>query len=342
MCAAWDTDSRSRESNQLACRSRWLAVPRSSGEIHQGAVASCGMPALLNVEVSARTHACALNVSAAQRVDLVAGFTADGLRRRDRVLLIGMSEQDTRRLLAALAGAGIDTATARAGDQLAIVRTEDLLAPFRRTRTSFIASVTDEIERSLQGGSPALRLSGTFHASGVAPFEADLHGLVRDLPLTVFCPYLAGQLSPEKLVEVAVLHDAEVRVEDGTAAEALESAAPLIADDDVTDLTDLRHSVYLAVLRTALPRATATDFLTAFNEVALNALQHGRPPVAVRLWTTYSRVLCSVTDAGPGFRQSPDQRTTGAGLWVAQRFCDQLTVSSPPAGGCTVRLSTGR
>ncbi len=300
------------------------------------------MPALPNVEVSARTHACALNISAAQRVDLVAGFAADGIRRRERVVLIGMTEQNTVRTLGAMSGAGIDTATARTRDQLAVAHPGDPLAPFRQTRVSFLASVTHEVERSLQGGSLALRLSGNFPASGLGPHEADLHGLVRALPLTVFCPYLTGQLSVEELLEAAALHDAEVRVEDETAAEAMESATPLVAYDDVTDLTGLRHSVYLAVLRTALPRATATDFLTAFNEVALNALQHGRPPVAVRLWTTYSRVLCTVTDAGPGFVQSPDQRTTGAGLWVAQRFCDRLTVSNPPAGGCTVRLSTGR
>ncbi len=296
--------------------------------------------------VPAGSHACALLDNKAQRAKLWAGFIADGLLHGELVLLVGVSEQDTVRLSSLLAQVGVDAATFVATGQVVIMHEDDPVAGLPPNGDGFVDFLTGEIERSSDQGYPALRLSGIPPASGLAPHEVALGDVIRSRPLTALCPYLVAQLSARELSDVTALHDTAVHVGERArrrlaAAEPLEVTPPLLAVDHVTDLTELRHRIYLAVLATALPRITGADFLTAFNEVAMNALQHGRPPVSVRLWTTYGQVLCTVTDAGECFHDD-HRHPAGTGLWVARRFCDRLTISSPPGGGCTVRLSTGR
>ncbi len=59
------------------------------------------------------------------------------------------------------------------------------------------------------------------------------------------------------------------------------------------------------------------------------------------LWETPTRVLCDVTDRGPGITDPlagytpPDPRRlveNGAGLWITRRLCDQVTTARGPSG----------
>ena len=98
------------------------------------------------------------------------------------------------------------------------------------------------------------------------------------------------------------------------------------------------------------PGQLRSRFAAAVAEVLLNALRHGRPPVAVRLWVTPTRLECTVTDRGDGFDDPlagyilPGNGfpPAGAGLWLVRQACDTLEAFRTGTGtGFAVRLATG-
>jgi anti-sigma regulatory factor (Ser/Thr protein kinase) len=98
-------------------------------------------------------------------------------------------------------------------------------------------------------------------------------------------------------------------------------------------LTEVRRGVLEALHRAAYGARTCGDFPVAVGEVVTNALVHGRPPVDVRLWLEPARVVCVVSDGGPGFDDPlagylpPEHPTSAAGLWLARQMCDTLSTA---------------
>ena len=80
------------------------------------------------------------------------------------------------------------------------------------------------------------------------------------------------------------------------------------------------------------------------SELASNALAHGRPPVALRVWVGPNVVDIDVSDRGDG----PDDRLAGLrlptaepgglGLWICGRVADRL-LAGPTAHGWTARAT---
>lgn len=92
------------------------------------------------------------------------------------------------------------------------------------------------------------------------------------------------------------------------------------------------------------------EYLLAVDEVLANALVHGGPPVALRLWVRHSEVVTTVTDPGGGFADAfigyatrsasvTDGRAPRRqmGLWLARQMCDELSFRHDEEG-FTVRL----
>jgi anti-sigma regulatory factor (Ser/Thr protein kinase) len=86
------------------------------------------------------------------------------------------------------------------------------------------------------------------------------------------------------------------------------------------------------------------ELVVAVNEVVVNGIVHGSPPVHVRLWTELDTLTCQVADSGPGLRdrltgyRRPDM-SGPRGLWLARQFVDDLLIGDAPGGGCSVLLS---
>ncbi|WP_100501646.1 sensor histidine kinase [Geodermatophilus chilensis] len=130
--------------------------------------------------------------------------------------------------------------------------------------------------------------------------------------------------------------------------EPLQATLPRLAVDDVADPIALRHAVAAELAAVGGPREAVEDFLLAVDETTSNAVRHGGPPVGLRLWTSADRVVCSVTDHGPGLddpfagygpAHGEDLSRGGMGVWLARQLCDHVDISSGP-DGVTVRLST--
>lgn len=111
----------------------------------------------------------------------------------------------------------------------------------------------------------------------------------------------------------------------------------------LADLSDLRHLVKSRAMDSGLSTRRATDLAFAFNEIATNAIVHGRPPASVRIWTGDGEIVCEVADTGGGIndpaagRVAPSPEAPGGrGLWMARQLCDRLEIRD--AIGCRVSL----
>jgi anti-sigma regulatory factor (Ser/Thr protein kinase) len=130
--------------------------------------------------------------------------------------------------------------------------------------------------------------------------------------------------------------------------EPLQGSAPRLAVDDVADPIALRRAVAAELAALRGPREVVEDFLLAVDETTSNAVRHGGPPLGLRLWTSAERLVCTVTDHGPGLddpfagygpAHGDDLSRGGMGVWLARQLCDHVDISSGP-DGVTVRLTT--
>lgn len=114
----------------------------------------------------------------------------------------------------------------------------------------------------------------------------------------------------------------------------------------LTELRRVRHLVTeRATSGSAVSRETVDGFVTALNEVLANALTHGRLPVELAVWVDTARLAGRVTDTGPGIPDTLSgyhhrDEVGPSGLWVARQLCEDVIISNPPHGGCSVLVAT--
>ena len=119
--------------------------------------------------------------------------------------------------------------------------------------------------------------------------------------------------------------------------EPLEATTPRLTAPDVSDFTGLRHALAAELAGTgAGDPDLLEDFRLAVDEMVSNAVRHGRPPVGLRLWTAADRIVCTISDGGPGWDDAfagygpahgDDLSRGGMGLWLARQLCDHVDIS---------------
>ena len=112
---------------------------------------------------------------------------------------------------------------------------------------------------------------------------------------------------------------------------------------DGHSLSEMRRFVAARVQRAELSGDRAHDFLLAVNEIATNAVVHGRSPATLRIWHSDGEVIVEVSDAGDGIGDvlagqlmPTPSRPGGRGLWLSRLLCDAVEVRN--GSGCTVAL----
>ena len=81
------------------------------------------------------------------------------------------------------------------------------------------------------------------------------------------------------------------------------------------------------------------DVVLVAHELASNVVRHGGGRGQLRLWREDHRIVCRVSDSGPGLADADalgaeppsPQVPGGRGLWIARRLAD-LRIESSPAG----------
>ncbi|MQY06736.1 sensor histidine kinase [Actinomadura macrotermitis] len=121
---------------------------------------------------------------------------------------------------------------------------------------------------------------------------------------------------------------------------------PLESDD----LHELRAFVGERALAHGLDALAAGNLMTAVNEIAANALQHGTPPMGVWVWPDGDELLCEIGDHGfwrpesgalTGFLPPETALQRGFGLWTVRLLVDLLELR-PGWDGTFVRLHVRR
>jgi anti-sigma regulatory factor (Ser/Thr protein kinase) len=196
-------------------------------------------------------------------------------------------------------------------------------------------------------------------------YEAVSNEALRDEPLWGICAYDTSRL-PDEVVETGLRTHPHLVTAEGrrvnpayqppadvlralpVPAEPIEQTEPLLRVDDVSDFIGLRHAVGAELAALGGAPDAMDDLHLAIDEMSSNAVRHGGPPVQLRLWAAADRVVCTISDRGPGMddpfagygpAHGSDLSRGGMGLWLARQLCDHVDVIAS-AAGLTIRLTT--
>ena len=260
----------------------------------------------------------------------------------------------------------------------ALFRGEPSVVFTHRDRSSRPARVLDQYQRTMDEG---LR-QGARGFRGVGYLDLDdtdlawvewlryeaAFGCLRDYPLHALCTWDTRRMSRQQVAAFRSTHptvlegegtlgneeyvdpvDLVNRPEHRPSPDPTQADPPHFESVVGPDLRPLRVDIYPVTLVSALPRVKIDDFVKAVGAVVLNAHSHGKGPVGLRLWVQPHKLVCTVTDHGPGIadpfvgyvqpRNVPGEpvRTGGLGLWAARQLCDIVDYGST-TDGFTVRL----
>ena len=303
-------------------------------------------------------HDLAVYDSPDQLVAVAAPFLRAGLAAGDAAV-IAVRESCARLLLDAL------------GDQDGIVVVERTGVYGARTPAAITAFRKLAQER-IRDGHSRVRVVGDTDFGPTARqwlewqrYEAVINEALHAQPLWGLCVYDSSRL-PDEVVEAGLHTHPHLVTEHGrqrnpdyvepadylrslpVPAEPLEETAPLVQVDDVSDFIGLRHTVGARLAELGGDPDRVEDLHLAIDEMSSNAVRHGGAPVQLRLWASADRVVCTISDRGPGMddpfagygpAHGTDLSRGGMGLWLARQLCDHVDVIDEGAG-LTVRLAT--
>jgi anti-sigma regulatory factor (Ser/Thr protein kinase) len=248
-------------------------------------------------------------------------------------------------------------------DAVTLLSVDEWYESAARTRDKFARWASERI-----GGHPRVRLIGEppgetgneAHVRDWARHESVINVAFAGMPVTFICPYDARALPVETIEHAQSTHPtiaaAEAWIESAGYQDPVQfcsrlndrikrpAGEPSIElEFGLADLGRIRQLVHGAAIDAGLPEERAEGFGLAVNEVATNAILHGRPPATLRIWESAEEVLCEVGDAGPGIDDPlagqlvpPPDGIGGRGLWLARLVCDAVEIRSD--GGSTVSL----
>lgn len=292
-------------------------------------------------------------------LDFAVPFLRDGFARGERGV-VACDERRTRLIVDALGG----------DHRLSLLERLDV---YRRPARA-VSIYQQMMERQVALGTPGIRLLGEAEF-GPGPldwaewccYEAAVNHALAPYPLWAVCLYdtrrlseeilRAGRLTHPHLVAAGTrrpspgyLHPTDYlrRATANGVLDPLQQKPPDLEVEELTDPARLRRALGETLAQAGAEEEAAADFLGAVAEVVDNAVRYGLPPVDVRLWVSADRLLCTVTDRGPGVedplvgyvpRHRSDLSAGPMGLWLARRLCNHLDFP-PTEGGFTVRLRT--
>jgi hypothetical protein len=286
---------------------------------------------------------------------------------RDEPVVLACTESVTAQLLAAV-GAGPRVVVLDRGTG-------------RRRYVTALTACREMMEGKLVSGARRVHLvaePGYWDPAADGPepgrVEAAVNHALRNHPLSTVCLYDTSRLPARVLADGLLTHPL-LRDDRGCTVngrylapgeylrgslpggpEPVEADLPVCEINGLFDLQALREALRATAGDTrALPPGSGgsevlQDFMVAVNEVATNALRHGRPPVDVRVWSAPDRLVCTVSDRGRGVDDpfagylSPEGcgvAEGGMGLWLARQCCDRLDTMIHP-WGFLVRLVSRR
>lgn len=181
-------------------------------------------------------------------------------------------------------------------------------------------------------------------------YESLINEVFKDSGARALCPYDREALPPRILEEARRTHPMVVTdgptlptgayVDPVTFGAACDRGLRFVRPADAEyfpvehdDLHALRSFVAERALLHGLAKRPAQNLVTAVNEVAANALQHGLPPVGMWVWRDGPELLCEIGDNGlwrpaptplTGFIPPDSALQRGFGLWTVRLLVDLM------------------
>jgi anti-sigma regulatory factor (Ser/Thr protein kinase) len=302
-------------------------------------------------------HEAFLYDSPEQLADVAAPFLLDGLAEGEAaVVATGAATADILR---------------EAVDDDPLVHVLERHELYRARTPSAITTFRRLADQQVAAGVPRIRVVGEVDFGLTERsrlewqrYEAVVNEALADRPLWGMCVFDTQRL-PEPVLESALATHPTLVTPDGRAAspeftepetylrsmpvppEPLEKTPPRLEALDVVDFPGLRRDVGAELAAVDAPADLLDDFLLAIDEMTSNALRHGGPPVCLRLWVSDDRLVCTISDQGPGFddpfagygpAHGSDLARGGMGLWLARQLCDHVDITHG-ADGVRVRLT---
>jgi anti-sigma regulatory factor (Ser/Thr protein kinase) len=294
-------------------------------------------------------HVAAFYASDEQLRDLLLPYLDEGLCRHENILLV-ISEATERVLRDALGDAADRVQWGSPG--LSYDRLGRMFEGFADHLTQqYRAGVPTRVIGELDSDISADRLSQYLRYESMAPEMYAPYGY------PVVCLWDQRRYPPDVLAHVRTIHpqllDTRGPIDDTeyckpigylTRDETPPPAAPADLDWDVyldsaDDLAALRRRLRTWGVTCGLGDHDTDDIVIAVDEIATNALEHGRPPARVRSWTTPGALFVQIDDHGgtripavTGYHRPPTDARRGRGLWIARHLADVLTTYTGPTG----------
>jgi anti-sigma regulatory factor (Ser/Thr protein kinase) len=286
-------------------------------------------------------------------LDVALPFVEDGLAASEPVLL-AVQGRHVENLRGALGGTP---------EGVTLHPVEDWYETSARSRDKFARWATERTSggrRARLIGEPPWTLGHAAMVRDWARHESVINVAFASLPVSFICPY-DGQALPDDVLGHARGTHPEIVDGDGSSTSdvyvdpidfcrhldstvQIRNQKPsLEALFELADLPMVRRAVGSFAIEAGLTGSRTEEVVLAVNEIATNAVIHGRPPATVRGWQAGGEIILEVTDAGDGIRDAlagqlppPPAGLGGRGLWLTRLLCDAVEVCD--VGGCTVTM----
>jgi anti-sigma regulatory factor (Ser/Thr protein kinase) len=286
-------------------------------------------------------------------IDVALPFVERGVAANEPTL-VAVQERNAENLRAALSGAP---------PGVTLFPVEQWYETSARTRDKFgrwVAEHADGDGRVRLIGEPPWAIGHDAQVRDWARHESVLNVAFAEYPVTFVCPYDERVLPPEIIAHAHSTHpdilgaagtsrseDYEDPIDFCTRLDSSVSRPAGDPDQEVVfglgDLPALRRTVGDLATAAGLSRSRADELVLAVNEIATNAVVHGRSPATARVWREDGELIFEVSDGGEGIvdvlagQLTPSATSRGGrGLWLTRLVCDAVEIRN--GSGCTVAI----
>jgi anti-sigma regulatory factor (Ser/Thr protein kinase) len=310
--------------------------------------------------VSGFVHQALIYDSDQEFMDAILPFIGEAVAAQEPIL-VAVQERNVENLRATLNGLP---------PGVALFSVEQWYDTSARTRDKLARWVAEETK----AGNENRRAGGRVRLIGELPWAVGHDAQIRDwarhesvinvafaeCPVSFLCPYDSRVLPPEIIEHARSTHPEIVGQGGPSRSEAYEnpiafcrrlnsSVARPVGEPDteisvsLRDLHALRRSIGEFATAAGLTRSRAEELVLAVNEIATNAVVHGKSPATVRIWQEDGELIVEVSDAGEGIADALAGQLTpstsgvgGRGLWLTRLVCDAVEIRN--GTGCTVAM----
>jgi anti-sigma regulatory factor (Ser/Thr protein kinase) len=286
-------------------------------------------------------------------MDVALPFVGEGMAEGEPTL-VAVQHRNVDNLRQAL-GADADGVT--------LLSVEQWYETSARSRDKFAAWASERVYGPGTGrvrliGEPPWSLGHNAQVRDWARHESVINVAFDGLPVTSICPYDTRAL-PDDVLDHAQSTHPEIIARDGSwpsagyedpeefcrrldsAVETPGGAPAATLEFTLDELIGVRRMVEAAAVGAGLSAGRAEELVLSVNEIATNAVLHGRSPATLTIWNTDGELLCEIRDTGDGIddvlagQLRPSLREPGGrGLWLTRLLCDAVEIGN--GSGCTV------